>query len=228
MYDLRYDPTPFVSLPAKELAKRMAWQPRSVEREPFPVKALRYNRCPAIAPNSVLDTASRERLHLDMQAVEKHRRILEENPEFATRVSEAYAAQDTKPEQSSLMGSEHRVDGQLYDGFLSNEDKKQLGRVRSAAPQELSSLAGSFRDDRLNTLLPLYKARNYPEALTSDERAAWEKFCTARLLDGGPKSRLAKYFGRLEALAKTTLTPEQQYLVEELKLYGESIMPSEQ
>jgi len=39
---------------------------------------------------------------------------------------------------------------------------------------------------------------------------------------------LAKYFERLQALATSPgITQNQQYLLEELKLYGESIMPAE-
>lgn len=228
VYDLRHDPAPLVGLSVKELTKRMAWQPRKSEHVPFPVKALRYNRCPAIAPVSVLDAASQERLHLDMTQVEKHRRILQDNPDFAAHVNEAYAAQNVKAGQSALMGNEHLVDGQLYDGFLNEGDKGEIKHVRQAAPDELSSFAGKFGDGRLNALLPLYKARNYPENLTSDERAIWETFCATRLLDGGQKSRLAKYFERLQVLMSGSPTPKQQYLLEELKLYGESIMPSEQ
>lgn len=227
VFDLRHDPTQFVDLTVKELTKLMTWQPRKAKHEPFPVKALRYNRCPAIAPISVLDAASQKRLRIDMTAAEKHRRVLESNPDFATRVSEAYASQAMRPEQSALMGNEHQVDSQLYDGFLNENDKKGLKQVRRAIPDELSNFAGKFHDNRLNALLPLYKARNYPDVLSSTERLTWETFCAKRLLDGGQKSRLAKYFERLQILIDGSPAAEQQYLLEELKLYGESIMPAE-
>ena len=227
VYDLRHDPTPLLTLPVKELVKRMAWQPRSAEREIFPVKALRYNRCPAVAPVNVLDPDSQARLQLDMDKIEQHRRVLEAAPDFAQHVMEAYESSGPKPQQSSLVADEHRVDGQLYDGFIDNGDKKLLAKVRKTKPDELSALAAEFHDNRLKTLLPLYKARNYPESLTSEERANWETFCTQRLVDGGPKSRLAKYFERLQALAATNVTQDQQYLLQELQLYGESIMPAE-
>jgi exonuclease I len=74
-------------------------------------------------------------------------------------------------------------------------------------------------------LLPLYKARNYSQALTGEERAVWDDFCHKRLLEGDTDSRLAKYFARLKELAGTGLSDEQAYLLEELKLYGESIVP---
>ena len=43
---------------------------------------------------------------------------------------------------------------------------------------------------------------------------------------GGQQSRIAKYFARLQEVAgREGLTGHQQYLLEELKLYAESIVP---
>jgi hypothetical protein len=62
--------------------------------------------------------------------------------------------------------------------------------------------------------------------LAPDERREWEAFCYHRLLDGGDESRLGKYFQRLGELSRNeSLTDNQRYLLEELQLYGESIMP---
>jgi hypothetical protein len=45
-------------------------------------------------------------------------------------------------------------------------------------------------------------------------------------MDGGDTGRLGTYFKRLEELARRTdLSENQRYLLEELQLYGESIMP---
>src|SRR5690606_552049 len=51
VYDLRYDPTPFVDLSQEELAARLfaSWETRQEEGfVPMPVKQLQYNRCPAV------------------------------------------------------------------------------------------------------------------------------------------------------------------------------------
>jgi exodeoxyribonuclease-1 len=75
-------------------------------------------------------------------------------------------------------------------------------------------------------LLPLYKARNFPRQLTNEEREAWEQFRTHKLMDGGQHSRMAKFFARLQEIAqRDNLTDHQKYLLEEMRLYGESIMP---
>ncbi len=228
VYDLRHDPAPLAKLTVKELKKQMAWRPRGSEEPPFPVKALRYNHCPAIAPLSVLDADSRARLKLDMKLIQKHREALDGLPDFARRVAEVHEAKSAEFSQAALVGDEQAVDGQLYDGFVSDADRKLERKVHETSPEAVSGLRDAFADHRLQALLPLYKARNYPESLTSDERGAWEAFCSRRLLDGGEKSRLAKYFERLRVLAESPrLTGSQQFLLEELQLYGESIMPAE-
>jgi exodeoxyribonuclease-1 len=98
--------------------------------------------------------------------------------------------------------------------------------VRAAAAEELGSLDLQFEDPRLKMLLPLYKARNYPQAMTSDEHQVWDQFRAKRLLGDGVQSRMAVFFSKLQEIAdRKSLTQEQSYLVEELRLYGETIMP---
>jgi exodeoxyribonuclease-1 len=98
--------------------------------------------------------------------------------------------------------------------------------VRAADPAELNNLGLKFKDYRLEALLPRYKARNYPKSLTGEELEAWERFRYKRLMDGGQRSKLAQYFARLEEVATNgELTSHQEYLIQELKLYAESIMP---
>ena len=81
---------------------------------------------------------------------------------------------------------------------------------------------------RLEALLPLYKARNYPKLLAPEERQEWEKFRARKLFAGGKDSKFAKYLARLqEAAARSGLTNQQEYIIEELKLYAESIAPDE-
>src|SRR5262249_44924302 len=99
--------------------------------------------------------------------------------------------------------------------------------VRAAKPDELSELAKNLQDKRLKNLLPLYKARNYPKLLTPEERSAWDEFCTKKLLSGDSESLLAQYFAGLKELTETKSTDQQQYLLEELRLYGESIVPAD-
>jgi exodeoxyribonuclease-1 len=119
------------------------------------------------------------------------------------------------------------VDAQLYDGFLGDHDANLLRVVRAAEPDELGKLAGDFRDKRMQALLPLYKARNFPDHLSSEERETWDAYLAQKLFNGGNQSMLAKYFERLAACAQDSKYTEKQFLLEELQLYGQSLMPAE-
>lgn len=230
VYDLRFDPTPFVQMSVEEIVK--AWQySKDPEAVRLPVKTVKYNRCPAVAPLGVMkDAQTQERLQLPLATVTKHLEIFKQHQTaLAEKVAEAVARLDQEREtgQLALVDNELNVDERLYDGFIDKGDAAAMRTVRTTQPEALGQLAGSFQDARLKSLLPLYKARNYPQALTSEEQAAWDEFVHKKLLSGGPDSRLAKYFARLQELAAGKLTGQQQYLLEELRLYGESIVPAD-
>jgi exodeoxyribonuclease-1 len=225
VYDLRVNPKDFTGLSPEKLAE--AWSARGKEAPYFPVKALYYNRCPAIAPLIVLDAASAGRLSIDRQKLDGHLEALSKSEDFGDKL--VRALEISKPKiQPDLLADPLKVDEQLYDGFISDADKTKAAVVRAAGAEQLADLNLDFADQRLNTLLPLYKARNYPKALTSDEMTAWEDFRRQKLLGGGDKSLLASFFAKLNELAaRATTTDEQKYLLEELNLYAQSIAPVE-
>ncbi len=229
VYDLRFDPEPYLAMSVDELvsAARSRYS-KDVPTMPFPFKTIRYNKCPAVAPISVLnDKVTEERIHLNLSQVMEHYEKIRGQTDFAGRIVEVFQRLDGERQaQKELFGSEQAVDGQLYEGFFERSDRETMRRVRTARPDQFDSLHPSFSDKRLQTLLPLYKARNFPKYLTDEERKQWDDFCRHRLLDGDKNSWLARYFARLDELSRSAgLTENQRYLLEELQLYGESIMP---
>jgi exodeoxyribonuclease I len=229
VYDLRFDPAPFLKMNIEQLAEiwRFTRDPEAVR---LPVKTLKYNRCPAIAPLGVIkDEATQQRIGLEIETVSHNLAILRQHQsEFAEKILKVVARLDEEratKAQTSLIDDPLTVDSRLYDGFVPDSDKHVMRTVRAAKPDQLSDIATNFKDERLKNLLPLYKARNFPSNLTDEERTAWDEFCHRQLLEGGTESRLAKYFARLAELAQTKLNGEQKFLLEELQLYGQSIMP---
>jgi exodeoxyribonuclease-1 len=228
VYDLRVDPTPFLQMDVDQIVE--AWRfTKDPDAVRLPVKTLKYNRCPAVAPLGVIkDKAVQERLQLPLETVTKHLATLRKGQAaFAKKVLEAVSRLDEERErtQTALVSDRLTVDERLYDGFIDSNDKTVMRALRAASPDEIGNIGEGFKDNRLRDLAPLYKARNYPRSLTPDERTIWDEFCSGKLLSGGTDSRLAKYFARLEELGKGRLPGEQQYLLEELQLYGQSIVP---
>ncbi len=228
VYDLRHDPAPFIGMSLDEL--EAAWKfTRDPDAIRLPVKTIKYNRCPAIAPLGVIkDTVTQERLGIDLETLEANRQLLRNHQaEFAKKLLQVIERLDTARErqQSQLISDETTVDERLYDGFIPQSDKPRMAKLHKTDASELASFAGTFQDERFNTLLPLYVARNFPQTLSAEDRQTWDDFVQRRLLAGEGSSRLQRYFTRLEELAAGTLTKQQAYLLEELQLYGQSLLP---
>ena len=231
VYDLRHDPAPFLAMNVDELVACWQYSPDPTATR-LPVKTIKYNRCPAVAPLGVIkDPATQERIQLSLDTVTKHLTILKRHQtDFAAKILQAQAKLDEQrsAQQGTSLSDSRNVDGQLYNGFFGAGDKAAMLAARSASPAGLSDVAETLHDIRLQSLLPLYKARNYPTSLTSEERAWWDDYCAEKLFSGEHASQLAKYFARLAELAKDSVaTSDKDYLLQELQLYGESIMPGD-
>ena len=223
VYDLRNDPSEFLNLSAEDLAERWAYTRDENALKRLPIKTLQYNRCPAVAPLKVLDEKSIKRISIDLGATKKHKEILLSDKNFVSKVLKALEILDKKQQQRFFENS-NDVDSRLYDGFVGQDDKIKMSAVRAAKAVDININDFNFKDDRLNQMLPLYKARNYPKLLNNDEKKLWQDFCRQRFEYGGEKSRISKFETRiLELAARLSNTKNDVYLLEELKLYVESL-----
>lgn len=220
VYDLRHDPTPFLTLSPKELASRLfaSWDVR--QKEGFvalPVKEFQYNRAPAVAPLGVLEREGGwSRIGLAPGDIEKHRTLLLSSPAFAENIRSLYESRPEFPKETD-------PEAQLYDGFVPDMDKLRIEKVRNADADTLADMHPEFTDERLSELLLHYKARNYPQSLAEDEVSAWEAWRAARI-----KKQLPSFVMRLQSLAAVHAgNEEKEYILQELQLWAESIMPFE-
>ena len=218
VYDLRYDPAPFVELSVEELAKKIfaSWEERQAEDfVKLPVKELQYNRCPAVAPLGVLEQGDGwQKISLDLETVQKHQNILLDNPDFAEKLRTIF---ENKPAFKKLPDPE----AQLYDGFLNDRDRLRIEAVRNADERELADFHPEFQDERLAPLLLHYKARNFPRSLSEDDLAQWEAWRAQHL-----QAQLPQFMASLQRLAPTA-TDEQQFILQELQLWAEAVLPSD-
>ena len=215
VYDLRYDPTPFLGASPTALASIIFADAKTRQSENYqrlPVKELSYNKCPAVAPVGVLDATSQKRLAIDMAQIQAHIGILEKNKAFAGAVREAF-------EMREPFAPSTDVEAQLYDGFIDNKDKPRISAVRVATANELADFHPQFIDERLPELLFRYKARSFPSSLSEAEATKWEIYRTNKL-----KTQLPQYIEQLKKLAAYS---KDTYLLEELQLWAESVMPAD-
>ena len=216
VYDLRYDPTPFVELDTNELAAKIfaSWEERQAEDfVKLPVKELQYNRCPAVAPLGVLEQGDGwQKISLSAETIQQHQHILLKHPDFAEKLRSIF---ENKPAFKKLPDPE----AQLYDGFLNDRDRLRVEAVRNADERELADFHPGFQDERLTPLLLHYKARNFPRSLSEDDLAQWEIWRAQRL-----QAQLSGFMTALRRLAPTE-TDEQQFILQELQLWAEAVLP---
>lgn len=218
VYDLRHDPADWVGLSESELSKivNTPYSNRDETYKALPVKKLQYNRCPAIAPLGVLEQEDGwEKIGIDQTKIEASLTVLRQNPDFASRVQ---AVLSVKPDYPPTKDSE----GRLYDGFVGPRDKLRAEAVRNASPEDISKTDMKFDDQRLAEMLPRYIARNMPRALDDESRAAYEQYRADRLSAQSPR-----FMMELKRNAeRDNLTSHQQFVLEELKLWYESVIPT--
>ncbi|MGZ8242666.1 exodeoxyribonuclease I [Methylomagnum sp.] len=223
-YDLSDDPTALLSLDPDTLRERVftpvAKLPAGAER--LNLKTVHLNKCPVLAPMTVLRPQDVERLGLDLGRCEKHLDALKHAPDLAKKIR---AILDTAPPSEG----EPDPDTMLYDGgFFSDRDRTLMNRLHTLSPAELSQARPPFEDPRLPEMLFRYRARNYPETLSADEMARWEAFRLRRINEpgGGGSIVRADYEATLRELeARPNPTNRQREIVASLWEYLREIAP---
>lgn len=215
VYDLRFDPLDYAKMTQKDIKDRLfaSWEARKKDDfRPIPVKELAYNKCPALAPTSVLDDEAWQRLNLKKSTIEKNFKSL--GKDLTDKIASAYSEREPYPGSTD-------VEGQLYDGFMNERDKVRTEVVRNASEKDLVDFHPEFADERLGELLLRYKARNYPKALSADEQETWQQYRQKKFAAQAPK-----YLQSLSELAALHHgDDEKSFLLQELQLWAEAHAP---
>lgn len=219
VYDLRYDPTPFLNASSKELAKNVfaTWQERQADDfVKLPIKELQYNHTPAVAPISVLGHSEGwKKISLSEDVINANRDKLLKSPEFAEKIRSIYESREEFKKSAD-------PEAQLYDGFVPDSDKLKIELVRNASVNHLADMHPNFADERLDGLLLHYKARNFPASLAEDEMANWDKWRSEHI-----KSQIPSFIKSLKDLSMQVTDDNKLFILQELHLWLESIMPSD-
>ncbi|NEX21177.1 exodeoxyribonuclease I [Thiorhodococcus mannitoliphagus] len=198
-FDLRSDPSMLLDLSVEEIREWLftpsAELPDGVAR--IPLKVVHVNRAPVLAPMQTLspEAAERWQIHPD-EAADQARRILDHAGQIRDRVQAVHQAftptADTDPDLMLYSG-----------GFFSDRDRRSMTAVRQSAPADLAQSPPAFEDARLPEMLFRYRARNWPDTLTAEERQDWDAFRLARLTepDGGGSIQVDVFEERLRVLA---------------------------
>jgi len=186
--DLGEDIEPLLDLSPEQIGQRL-FTPDVEER--LPLKEIRINRCPFVAPIEVLNEENLQRLGLSMKQIKERARRIRQ-PGVADKIVRAYA-------QRKHPGSAD-PDAALYDGFLQDDDRSRCRYLH----EELNGGRWrhvDFSDKRLATLAQRMKARSFPALLDASEEAQWKEFVADKLMENGDWLNLQSLEQRIGELA---------------------------
>lgn len=224
VWDLRHDPAAFAKLDEDTLADCL-WTP-SADLPPdiqrLPIKAIRSNRCPMIAPQAVIDQTGAQRIALDLTLAERHRARLERDSSLIDRLSRLFAPSDAP--------SVNEIDPELdlYGRFAPRDDQRLYPQIRAADGEQLTHMPAPFSDERLNELLLRYRARHWPESLSEDEVTQWQQHRHRRLVSD-PALASIQWPAYRETLQRLFIErPEKHALLTELATWPAELGLNEQ
>lgn len=223
VFDLNHDPAPLFDLSAEEIQQRVFTRtdemPEGMER--LPLKELHINKAPVVAPAKTLTPDQAERWNLNGDRLRKHLAAIKNGPDLSAKMHQVFGERQFDDISD--------VDGQLYSGFFSRSDKQAMDDLHRLSPEALAEYPNPFQDARGEEMLFRYRARNYPESLSSDERERWEQLRLQRLMteqNGTGAMNFQQFAEALQQSANAMMDkPGKLALLQDLQLYAESIYP---
>ncbi len=218
VYDLNMDPASWVEESIDGIKERLftpnSELPAGVER--IALKTVHINKCPALAPLSVLTDEITERFHIDLELCELHRQQILEKADLQEKLAAVFKPDFKQEQDPDLM---------LYSGgFFDSHDKALFSQIRQQIPEELGRQHFDFNDKRLPEMLFRYRCRNYPDLLTEEESQQWRNYCRGKLSE-----EQADGISRLMQVNETIsekmndANPQQVLLLEQLSQYISSL-----
>ena len=167
VYDLMTNPTQFESCSSDVLQDLLytttADLPDGLER--LPIKTIKTNRAPMLAPASTLKGVDTQRIQLDLEQCYTNAETLKSNPLLRQRIVNTLAHRE--------FPSSNDPDTMLYQGFIPSNDRQQLDILCELPIEKWPTVLPAFTDERLSELLFRYKARNFENQLTAEEHQQW-------------------------------------------------------
>lgn len=215
VFDCRYNPDVLEKLSVEEILQRLYTKHTILKEqalEHIPLKLIHLNKSPMIAPLSTLtpEQADKHQINLDEHC--KNAEKISRQAELIDKLSRVY---QENPWQDNTFEAEQR----LYDGFIDKQDQEMMFQLHQA-PESFFSNNYSFFDQRLNQILPRFKAKNFNSLLTPQEQEIWQNYRFERIAN---TLSLNDYQQEIKHLSLKYTTPQSKELLKKLANYPQQI-----
>ena len=170
VFDLMGDAKGLIDSNAEDIRDRVFTRskdlPEGVDR--LPLKKIKWNAVPMLAPAVVLGGVDQNRIGLDADLCNENADLILENIHSVRRAVEQAFFIDSG-------GEKRDPDLAIYSGgFFSDTDRHKMRRIHESSPRELAVTEWEFDDPRLPLMLLRYRARNWPDSLSASDWEAWQ------------------------------------------------------
>ena len=171
--DLMGDISPILELDVETLKTRMYSSKEELgDNIRPPVKGIHLNKCPILAPVSLLKTMPKNTSVDSALCYQNYETLLASRDLIQSKLFEVYAM----PRPFDEVSHSEPVESLLYQGFFERKDRQQMDRIPHLNGEELMAYDFYFDDPRLEPLLFIYRARNFFETLFEDEQEEWKRY----------------------------------------------------
>lgn len=208
--DLAQDVESLLTQSAEQLAERLF----SAGSDRPPLRELRINRCPFVAPIEVLNAENQARLGIDLKLAQERSKRLRQ-PGVVEKIRRVF--QQPRPAHNT------DPDAALYDGFLQDEDRSRCQQLHEETNRgRWQNL--DYKDARLHTLAQRMKARSFPSLLEDEEISSFREYVRGKLQEEGDWLNLKQFEQRTHELLQEPGRRQEDYdVLTKLLEHGQDI-----
>lgn len=212
-FNLSQSPEALATLSVEDIQNRLFSKQAALDEQGLTrigLKVIHINKSPMVVPAKMLTPDVAARFGHDVAQIQRHYEALIQMPDVAAKLSAVYA----RGPMTSV-----DVDGALYDGFISDGDRRLLNQVLKQPPFSQSIGGLAFKDERLPELLFRYWCRNWPDDIPEQEMRHWMAHCQRALAEEGvgPSVTAQQVLQALPELK--VLHPDRAALLDDIALW---------
>jgi exodeoxyribonuclease-1 len=186
---------------------------KDVEERP-PLNQVRVNRCPFVAPITVVRPGDAKRLAINLDIVRKRQQALLSTSDLDKKISRVFIERGRQVEGRD-------PEDLLYEGFIPNADRSRGDELQRSLRLKAPWPDLKFEDPRMEIMYERLKARLRPELLSSRALESWNQFVGKRLTTEHPKRLTVEAYKRdVKKRLETVSGSRDKSILRDLEAYG--------